>query len=137
MTAPSVDGIVSSHQLQETIDAIAEWQLPNGMIPWFPGGHIRIYSDKELITKATNAGLEFEGKDYAHGLHSPYWWIKCAVGVKNDDNPLVKAYHRLLVWDIASAPKATRWTEKALNPVLGKSLVVYATKPVRARKDVG
>ena len=39
MTAPSVDGIVTSDQLQETIDAIAEWQLPNGMIPWFPGGH--------------------------------------------------------------------------------------------------
>ena len=55
-----------------------------------PGGHIRIYSDKELIGKLTNAGLEFEGKDYAHGLHSPYWWIKCAVGVKNDDHPLAQ-----------------------------------------------
>ena len=21
------------------VDAIADWQLPNGMIPWFPGGH--------------------------------------------------------------------------------------------------
>jgi hypothetical protein len=31
--------MVTSAQLQETIDAIAEWQLPNGMIPWFPGGH--------------------------------------------------------------------------------------------------
>ena len=36
----------------------------------------------------------FEGKDYAHGLHSPYWWIKCAVGVTNDDHPLAKAYHQ-------------------------------------------
>ena len=40
----------------------------------------------------------------------------------------MRAYHRLLVWDIATAPKLTRWTEKALNPVLGKSLVVYATQ---------
>ena len=47
-----------------------------------------------------------------------------------------QAYHRLLVWDIASAPKLTRWTEKALNPVLGKSLVVYATKPARVRAHV-
>jgi hypothetical protein len=39
MTAPSVEGVVTSAQIQETIDAIAEWQLPNGMIPWFPGGH--------------------------------------------------------------------------------------------------
>ena len=27
-----------------------------------PGGHIRIYTDKELVAKVTNAGLEFEGK---------------------------------------------------------------------------
>ena len=66
---------------------------------------------------------------HAHSLHTPYWWLKCAVGVGRDDHRLVQAYHRLLVWDIAKGPKVTRWTEKALNPVLGKSLVVYATKP--------
>jgi hypothetical protein len=44
-------------------------------------------------------------------------------------NPLVKAYHRLLVWDITAAKPLTRWPESALNPVLGKSLVVYARKP--------
>ena len=26
-------------------------------------------------------------------------------------------------------PRATRWAERALNPVLGKSLVVYLHKP--------
>ena len=26
-------------ELRATVDAIAEWQLPSGMIPWFPGGH--------------------------------------------------------------------------------------------------
>ncbi len=94
-----------------------------------PGGHIRIYSDKELITKATNAGLEPTGKDYAHGLHSPYWWIKCAVGVKNDDHPMAKAYHRLLVWDIMQRPRTTRVAEKVLNPLIGKSMVLYFRKP--------
>lgn len=39
MPAPEVPGLLSSAQAQETVDAIAEWQLPNGMIPWFPGGH--------------------------------------------------------------------------------------------------
>ena len=38
----------------------------------------------------------FVGKDYAHGLHAPYWWIKCAVGVHNDDHLLARAYHKLL-----------------------------------------
>jgi GH15 family glucan-1,4-alpha-glucosidase len=37
--APEVPGLLTSAQAQETVDAIAAWQLPNGMIPWFPGGH--------------------------------------------------------------------------------------------------
>ena len=41
----------------------------------------------------------------------------------------VAAYRKVLEWDIMKAPTATRWTERALNPVLGKSLVVYARKP--------
>jgi len=39
MGAPGVEGIVTGDEVQETVEAIAEWQLPNGMIPWFPGGH--------------------------------------------------------------------------------------------------
>jgi SAM-dependent methyltransferase len=93
------------------------------------GGHIRIYTDKELVDKLTKAGLEFEGKDYAHGLHSPYWWIKCAVGVTNDEHPLAKAYHRLLVWEIMKQPKALQVAAKVLDPLIGKSMVVYLRKP--------
>ena len=95
-----------------------------------PGGHIRIYTDKELVTKAENAGLVHEGTGYAHGLHSPYWWIKCAVGVRNDDHPLVRAYHRLLVWGIMKKPRTTRWAERVLDPVIGKSMVLYLRKPL-------
>ena len=94
-----------------------------------PGGHIRIYTDKELVTKAANAGLAYEGRDYAHGLHAPYWWLKCAVGVKNDDHPLVRGYHKLLVWDIMKKPRTTQVAEKVLNPLIGKSLVLYFRKP--------
>ncbi len=94
-----------------------------------PGGHIRIYTDAELIAKAENAGLVLDGRGYAHGLHSPYWWLKCAVGVKNDDHPLVKGYHRLLVWDIMRKPRTTRFAERVLDPVIGKSLVLYLHKP--------
>ena len=94
-----------------------------------PGGHIRIYSDKELIGKLANAGLDYQGKDHAHGLHSPYWWIKCAVGVKNDDHPLAKAYHKLLVWEIVKQPKVLELAGKVLDPMIGKSLVLYFRKP--------
>jgi SAM-dependent methyltransferase len=94
-----------------------------------PGGHIRIYTDKELISKLVRAGLRFDGKSYTHGLHSPYWWIKCAVGVKNDEHPLAKAYHRLLVWEIMKQPRALQVAGKVLDPLIGKSLVVYLSKP--------
>jgi hypothetical protein len=94
------------------------------------GGHVRIYTEGELRRKMLGAGLEPGGAHLAHSLHTPYWWLRCAVGPTNDQNVLVKAYTKLLEWDIMSRPAATRITEKALNPILGKSLVVYATKPV-------
>ncbi|WP_218822637.1 hypothetical protein, partial [Staphylococcus aureus] len=87
------------------------------------------YTDAELIDKVTRAGVEYDGKDYAHGLHSPYWWIKCAVGVDNDDHPLAKAYHQVLVWAIVKQPKVLQWAGKVLDPLIGKSLVLYFTKP--------
>ncbi len=97
-----------------------------------PGGHIRIYTDKELTSKLTSAGLEVEGTDHTHGLHAPYWWIKCAVGVDNDDHPLARAYHRLLVWEIMEQPRALRLAGRILDPLVGKSLVCYLRKPDRA-----
>ncbi|ANH39899.1 Demethylrebeccamycin-D-glucose O-methyltransferase [Nocardioides dokdonensis FR1436] len=108
---------------------IVNWKLSDDYHN-VPYGHIRIYSDKELIGKLENAGLTYEGKDYAHGLHAPYWWIKCAVGVTNDDHPAVKAYHRLLVWEIMKQPRALRLAGRVLDPLIGKSLVLYVTKPV-------
>jgi SAM-dependent methyltransferase len=93
-----------------------------------PGGHVRIYTRVELEAKLARAGLRAGWHHHAHGLHSPYWWLRCAVGVSNDKHPLVSGYHRLLVWDIMRGPALTRLTERALNPVIGKSLVVYAVK---------
>lgn len=94
-----------------------------------PGGHIRIYTREELSDKVTKAGLELTGHDYVHGLHSPYWWLKCAVGVNNDEHPLAKAYHRLLVWEIVKQPTALKLAGKMLDPVIGKSMVLYFVKP--------
>jgi SAM-dependent methyltransferase len=96
------------------------------------GGHVRIYTGDELVGKLTSAGLLYDGRDHAHGLHAPYWWLKCAVGVTNDAHPAVRAYHRLLVWDIMRKPLATRLAERALDPLIGKSLVLYLRKPEAA-----
>jgi SAM-dependent methyltransferase len=94
-----------------------------------PGGHIRIYRRSVLTARLTSVGLRVTGHHYAHGLHSPYWWLKCLVGTTNEANPLVRAYHRLLVWDIMHRPRTTRWAERVLSPLMGKSIVVYLIKP--------
>jgi SAM-dependent methyltransferase len=95
-----------------------------------PGGHVRIYTRPEVEAKLTLAGLAVGAHHHAHGLHSPYWWLKCAVGVHDDEHPAARAYHRLLVWDIMKRPAVTRLAERALNPLIGKSLVVYAEKKI-------
>jgi len=105
--------------------------------PFVEGGHVRIFTEPELRRKMRRAGLRPGAAHHVHALHSPYWWLKCAVGPTNDRHPLVAAYHRLLVWDITRAPRVTRWTEGLLNPVLGKSLVVYGVKPAEAAPDRG
>jgi SAM-dependent methyltransferase len=100
--------------------------------PFVPGGHVRIYSEPELRSKLRGAGLRPGGAHHAHALHTPYWWLKCAVGVTNNDHPLVRAYHQVLLWDIGGRQPMARLTKLADrlgNPVLGKSIVVYARKP--------
>jgi len=96
--------------------------------PFVAGGHVRVYTRSGLCGVLDGAGLRTVTSHRTHALHSPYWWLKCAVGPSNDANRLVRAYHRVLVWDIVKAPAATRLPEKVLSPLLGKSLVVYASK---------
>ena len=105
--------------------------------PAVPGGHVRIYRADGLRAVLAGAGLTPEGSHHAHALHAPYWWLRCAVGPQREDHPAVRRYRALLEWDIVRAPALTRWADRALNPVLGKSLVVYARKPVPVRVLAG
>lgn len=100
--------------------------------PFVEGGHVRIYTERELRARMRAAGLQPGAAHHAHALHTPYWWLKCAVGPTNDDNPLVRAYHEVLLWDIVGRRPhslVTRFLDRVANPVLGKSLVLYAEKP--------
>jgi hypothetical protein len=67
-------------------------------------------------------------------LHSPYWWLRCAVGPAREDHRMVNAYKKFLEWDIISKPKVTQVAEQVLAPILGKSYVVYSMKPVSNAK---
>jgi SAM-dependent methyltransferase len=157
----SFDRVITSEVLehiQADVDAIAELVRvlkPGGTfaatVPtWFPekinwmlsdeyhapksvGGHVRIYTATELKAKLRSAGLEVIGSHHAHALHSPYWWLKCAVGPRRTDSRAVNAYQKMLEWEIVNQPAPMKLIERGLSPVLGKSFIVYGRKPERAR----
>ena len=105
------------------------WKLSDEYhAPKSVGGHVRIYAKTELRAKLRTAGLDVDGYHRAHALHSPYWWLKCAVGPRNDDHPAVARYRRFLEWDIIEQPTSIKIAETVLSPVLGKSSVHYGTK---------
>ncbi len=89
------------------------------------GGHVRIFRRAELRRAIEDLGLTLYASHWAHALHSPYWWLKCLLKSRADSSALVRGYHRFLVWDLMAQPRATRWLERMLNPLIGKSTVFY------------
>jgi len=85
------------------------------------GGHIRIFNATQLRHDVEDLGWARYARHWAHALHSPYWWLKCW----KDESILVTWYHKLLVWDLMQRPWITRNLERVLNPLLGKSIVMY------------
>ena len=92
--------------------------------------HVRIFRRGALSRLLIGAGLEPYATHHAHAFHSPYWWIKCVVGVDRDDLWLVRRYRSFLVRQMDPKRRLGRAIEALLDPALGKSLVVYVTKPV-------
>jgi hypothetical protein len=93
-----------------------------------PGGHIRIFKKGELLSLVEEAGTRCWRIRYRHALHSPYWWLKCLVGHKNEAFPLVKAYRKFLEWEIIRHPPLTAMMERIMNPLIGKSMIFYLKK---------
>ena len=92
------------------------------------GGHLRIYKKDQVVKLVEEAGVSKWAEHHAHALHSPYWWLKCLVGPTRQDSGLVNLYHSFLVWDLMKRPRLTRTLETLLNPIMGKSLVMYFKK---------
>ena len=100
------------------------WKLSDGYHE-VEGGHVRIFRATELRSAVERVNMYCYAKHWAHGLHSPYWWLRCLFWSRGEDVWLVKAYHRLLVWDLMQRPRITRWLETLVNPLWGKSVVMY------------
>ncbi len=103
-----------------------------------PGGHIRIYGRKAMENLIMESGVALRECCHAHSLHVPYWWLRCLLGLERSDALPVRAYHRFLLWDMMRRPWITRFLDRLLNPVLGKSVVFYGRgKTPQATPDPG
>ena len=63
---PEVEGLLTADEARATAEAIAEWQLPSGMIPWFPGGHADAWNHVEAAM-----ALDIGGKKSRQEGHAP------------------------------------------------------------------
>lgn len=92
------------------------------------GGHVRIFNAGELRRSIQGLQYQYRSRHWAHALHVPYWWLKCAFWHKPDTFFLLCWYHRLLLWDLFKKPWITQVAERLLNPIMGKSVVMYFVK---------
>lgn len=100
------------------------------------GGHVRIFRTRPLTRAVESLGLIRVHRHWAHSLHVPYWWLRCLLWERGDTAWPVRCYHRLLVWDLMRQPRFTRWLDRLLNPLMGKSLVMYFQPAAEARGGV-
>ena len=105
------------------------WRLSKGYQN-MPGGHVRIFRQNKLKKLTEQGGVSFLSFHWAHALHSPYWWLQCLFWETKEDSTLIKLYHKFLVWDLMKKPLITKLLEKLLQPLIGKSLVMYFRKNV-------
>ena len=66
----AVPGILSATEVASTVDAIADWQLPNGMVPWFPGGHADPWNHVEAAMALAVGGRRTEAEQAFEWLRS-------------------------------------------------------------------
>jgi ubiquinone/menaquinone biosynthesis C-methylase UbiE len=92
------------------------------------GGHIRIFNAAKLRKNIEDVDFIFTKRHWAHALHTPYWWLRCWCWKTQDESCIIRFYHRLLVWDLMQKPWLTQTLEKMLNPIFGKSVVMYFKK---------
>lgn len=82
---PEVAGLLTADEVRATAGAIADWQLPSGMIPWFPGGHADAWNHVEAAMALDIGGYRAEAE-------RAYEWL---VGLQRPDG----AWHQYYVAD--------------------------------------
>jgi SAM-dependent methyltransferase len=93
-----------------------------------PGGHIRIFRPRDLADALRRAGLRPSGVGFAHGLHTPYWALRSAVGLAGSDASRLVQLYRLFLIRATTSRWLDRLEKRVLDFVCPKSLVLYASR---------
>lgn len=93
-----------------------------------PGGHVRKYRLREVVSLLQQNGIHVFTTRRKHGLHFFYWLLRCLFGINRQEARIPALYHRFLVWDIMTKTRPIRLLENLLNPIVAKSVVLYARK---------
>lgn len=91
-----------------------------------PGGHVRKYLPKKLAAIMRESGLVIYDIDFRHAFHTPYWLIRCVVGLHLNDQPITKAYRTFLTMGLFS--NFMRKLERFFDNFFPKSMILYAYK---------
>ncbi len=91
MSLPEVPGILAADDVRATAATIAEWQLPDGMVPWFPGGHADPWNHVEAAMALAVTG-------YLDEAEAAYEWLMAS---QQEDG----AWHQYYLADGIEDPK--------------------------------
>jgi len=91
-----------------------------------PGGHIRKYLPKRLVSILRDNNLQICSIRFEHAFHSIYWMLRCSFGLNNESAFIPSLYHKFLVSIIHS--KIMGRAERVLNFFFPKSIVIYTKK---------
>lgn len=91
MSLPEVPEVLDADQLVATASTIAEWQLPDGMIPWTPGGHADPWNHIEAAMALAVTG-------HLDQAEAAYQWL---VATQHENG----AWHQYYVADGVEDPK--------------------------------
>ena len=112
------------------------WQLSE-QYRTTPGGHIRIFDATHLRREIQQQGFEFVGRGRCTCTACPLLVVEVPLLASRTGALVLRWYHKLLVWDLMAQPWLTRAIDGLLNPVMGKSIILYFTKPETAKAAFG
>lgn len=92
------------------------------------GEPLRVYRASDLAGMLYRAGVFGTGYDHAHALQTPGWLLRSAMGARREGKAAVAAYERSAESDTGRGPRLARAADRALNPLLGRSVVLYGRK---------